>query len=579
MTGGIMQLVAYGAQDLYLTGNPQMTYFKTVYKRYTKFATEYIRLAFDTIPPFSTTLESQGKVQILRHADLVNDCYLVIDMPEVYGEYISGFRWVDYLGFVLIKYVTLTIGGSEIDKQYGQWLIIWNELTLSNEKKKYLYNMINIEPEPLHNTDPAANWSVDDLTLNDPDKKVLLYRKKRLYIPLLFWFCTNPGLSIPLISLQYSEVYINFHFNPLNSLFTLSSYNLSPDAYLSIEALDMLSGVADPPGSQTSELSYRIALMGFGGYTASNLLYYFINRIGSYNMLEWAPNPNVEANFIYLDNDERERFSKYAQEYLITQVQERNFKGLVSGPNTVEIDIHHPVKEVIWTFCRDNAIPFFNKHSNFTYLLSGDRYQALQKFLKNYQIGAGSNFVDLTNSLQFYIKYMNEIVRITSNDPYNITDNNLNIFQQGKFIFNGKDRFREKDYIFFNSLEPYRHHTGYPKIPGINSYSFSLEPEKIEPSGSCNFSRINRFQFEFTLKENFQTTSNSNVVNSAPTNSIPSFYGITEPTANISNGGVEPDLQFELQTTNSELYNMNFYAVNYNILRIMGGLGDITFAN
>ena len=136
MPGGLMQLVAYGAQDLYLTGNPQMTFYKLVYKRYTKFATEYIRLDFETIPQLSTTLETQGKVKISRHADLVNDCYLVIDIPPVYGEYISGFKWVNYLGFALINYVTLTIGGAQVDKQYGQWLIIWNELTLSDEKKK-----------------------------------------------------------------------------------------------------------------------------------------------------------------------------------------------------------------------------------------------------------------------------------------------------------------------------------------------------------------------------------------------------------------------------------------------------------
>ena len=99
--------------------------------------------------------------------------------------------------FALIKYVTLTIGGAQVDKQYGQWLIIWNELTLSDEKKKYLYEMINVNQEPLY--DSNADWENGVTELNDTTKKILLYRKKRLYIPLLFWFCTNPGLSLPLI--------------------------------------------------------------------------------------------------------------------------------------------------------------------------------------------------------------------------------------------------------------------------------------------------------------------------------------------------------------------------------------------
>ena len=575
MPGGLMQLVAYGAQDLYLTGNPQMTYYKLVYKRYTKFATEYIRLDFETIPQLSTTLETQGKVKILRHADLVNDCYLVIDIPPIYGEYISGFKWVNYLGFALIKYVTLTIGGAQVDKQYGQWLIIWNELTLSDEKKKYLYEMINVNQEPLY--DSNADWENGVTELNDTTKKILLYRKKRLYIPLLFWFCTNPGLSLPLISLQYSDVYVNFYFNPLNRLFTLSSYNLSPDAYVSTETTNRLIGI-----NSLDEIDFRNKLIGIGGagYTSSDILFYFINRIGNFNMDGWDPNLNLEANFIYLDNDEREMFSKYAQEYLISQVQQRDYKGLTSGPNTIEIKLNHPVKEVVWIFQRSNAILTFNAHSNFTYLSSAERYESIQKFLKNFKAGAGTNFVDFTSSLQFYNRFVNQTVTQTLADPYNITDNNLNIFQQGRFIFNGKDRFREKDFMFFNSIEPFKHHTGHPNIPGINTYSFSLKPEEEQPSGSCNFSRINKFEFTFTLKQNFITSDNSQLVGSAPNNNIPSFYGLY-PGANVANigVGVENGNVANLEITNTELYDMEFYAVNYNVLRIMAGMGDVTFAN
>ena len=175
MPGGLMQLVAYGSQDLYLTGNPQMTYFKLVYRRHTNFATEYIRLPFETLPAFSTTQKARAKIKISRHADLVNDSYLVIDMPEIYGEPISGFKWVDYLGFNLINYVTLTIGSTEIDKHYGQWLTIWNELILTDEKKQDLYKMIN-GPEYTPYNNSSHEWTnADGINGN---KKVLLLRKK-----------------------------------------------------------------------------------------------------------------------------------------------------------------------------------------------------------------------------------------------------------------------------------------------------------------------------------------------------------------------------------------------------------------
>ena len=176
---------------------------------------------------------------------------------------------------------------------------------------------------------------------------------------------------------------------------------------------------------------------------------------------------------------------------------------------------------------------------------------------------------------------MNQITATQiGSDPYNITDNNLNIFQQGRFIFNGKDRFREKDFLFFNAIEPYKHHTGHPNTPGINCYSFSLNPEEEQPSGSCNFSRINKFEFTMTLKQNYITSDDSLLVGSAPNNEIPSFYGIY-PGANIDDNsvGIENGNIANIEITNTELYDMNFYAVNYNVLRIMAGMGDITFAN
>ena len=160
MPNGLMQLVAYGAQDLYLTGNPKMTYFKFVYRRYTNFAMEYINLNFETKPTLGLFNKSQGKVKIDRHADLIHDCYLVIDIPEVYAEYISGFKWIKYLGYNLINYVTLTINGVEIDKQYGDWLIIWNELILPEEKKKCLYNMIN--PDDRIYDAENISWSINE---------------------------------------------------------------------------------------------------------------------------------------------------------------------------------------------------------------------------------------------------------------------------------------------------------------------------------------------------------------------------------------------------------------------------------
>ena len=163
------------------------------------------------------------------------------------------------------------------------------------------------------------------ITLNS-SKKCLLYKKKTLYIPLLFWFCTNPGLSLPLISLQYSDVYINFEFNELNNLFTLSEYNLRESKMKAdkSEGINLFS-----PTQQITQnfIAQDYFNKLFSQYTNGTLLY-FLTRQSLSNISEWNPNILVIGNYIYLDEDERELFSKYTQEYLITQTQQYFDKGL-----------------------------------------------------------------------------------------------------------------------------------------------------------------------------------------------------------------------------------------------------------
>jgi len=143
-----MQLVAYGAQDLYLTGNPQMTFFKVVYNRYTNYANEYIKLYFHTNPNFDVLQFNQAYIKVKRQADLLGDCHFVVDMPPIFADYQSGFNWVPYLGYSFIHYISMEINGQEIDKNYGQWLIVWTELTMGGTRKRQLLDMISYREVP-----------------------------------------------------------------------------------------------------------------------------------------------------------------------------------------------------------------------------------------------------------------------------------------------------------------------------------------------------------------------------------------------------------------------------------------------
>ena len=207
MGGGLMQLVAYGAQDIYLTGNPQITFFKVVYRRHTNFSLESIEQTF------SGTVDFGRKVSctVSRNGDLIHKVYLQVDLPAV-DPTGGNFNWVENIGHVLIDEVTIEVGGQVIDKHYGEWLTIWNELTQTSEKSIGYDAMVG---------------NVNALTGNAAAETTPAYT---LYIPLQFWFCRNAGLALPLIALQYHEVKFNIAFKQLTQCYTLSAGSISPAA-------------------------------------------------------------------------------------------------------------------------------------------------------------------------------------------------------------------------------------------------------------------------------------------------------------------------------------------------------------
>jgi len=194
MGGGLLQLVAYGAQDVYLTGNPQITFFKVVYRRHTNFAIEAIQQTFNGNPIYGSTVNCQ----ISRNGDLINRMYLQVDIEKRATGAATTMSYVNYLGLRLIKSVVIEIGGQQIDKHYSDWLYIWNELSLPIGKRYAYDNMVGA------------------------DKDILSASGSTLYIPLEFWFCRNVGLALPLIALQYHEVKVKIDFESKANCFCTS---------------------------------------------------------------------------------------------------------------------------------------------------------------------------------------------------------------------------------------------------------------------------------------------------------------------------------------------------------------------
>ena len=190
MGGGLLQLVAYGAQDVYLTGNPQITFFKVVYRRHTNFSMESIEQTLNGTVGFGKRVTCQ----VSRNGDLIHRVWLELSLPTAGSS--SSDSWADHIGLRCIKYVELEIGGQRIDKHYPEWMYIWNELSL-NQSKYQAYKLLTCG---------------SDMALDASTPKKLYKSTTKVYVPLEFWFCRNVGLALPLIALQYHEVKINIEF-------------------------------------------------------------------------------------------------------------------------------------------------------------------------------------------------------------------------------------------------------------------------------------------------------------------------------------------------------------------------------
>jgi hypothetical protein len=307
MGGGLLQLVAYGAQDVYLTGNPQITFFKVVYRRHTNFAIE----AIEQTPTGSSSLGSRVSFQITRNGDLIHRVYFYGVIKNTSTT--SAVALVPNFGQKLLKTIELEIGGQRIDKHYSEWLYIWNELSLPVGKRDG-YNVMVGANSRNTSTKLAAGASYE------------------LYVPLEFWFCRNVGLALPLIALQYHEVKINIEYESEGAGYMKDT-----------TATNFTFQEETKTGTVTS-------------YEDNSAL------TGSIN-LEKAV---LWVDYIFLDTDERRRFAQLSHEYLIEQLQFTGADSITSSGDSmksIRMNFNHPCKELVWTIKKSNAGVYWNNYS------------------------------------------------------------------------------------------------------------------------------------------------------------------------------------------------------------------------
>lgn len=529
-SGGVMQLVSYGSENLYLTGNPQITFFKTAYQRHTNFAYEWIPQHFEPTLSFDTTSRTNMTVPIKRNGDLVRDITLVLDLPNIYSTASENFKWIKNIGHIIIHDAELLIGAQSISKLYGQWMNIWYELTTPISRKEGFNELIGNVKE-MYN--PICYYG----EISDNDMPTI--QKRRLRIPIPFWFTKHPGLAIPLISIQYTEITINFEFRALNDLFTIG-----------IPAVSPLQLFENPISENHRNLKKELSDQGYG---PNNIFWKFVSGLLTPGL--WNQNVYLDIKYVYLDNTERRVFASAVSEYLITQVERLEFRGL-HGSEQEDIEFFHPVKEMIWIFQRDD-VSVRNQWTNYTTLLHDEDYPTfLEKYtfhknLEDFNVTTPNNLIDIYLPSGLTIKQFIKRLHCTDTEKLSLTDIDafdkyVNIMYFGEFLFNSHLRQNRKSTIYYTTEEPYDTHTTTPSCDKqIYMMSFSEKPEMIQPSGTANFSMFKKAQFNFTLKERIAKNDNTD----------------------------------SLDNSDIELFNMFFYVRSINVLRIMNGIGGLVFAN
>lgn len=495
MGGGLIQIAAYGIENYYLTEDPQITYFKVVYRRHTNFSIESIPQYFNIKGNFSNRVSCT----ISKIGDLINKIYVVIDLPNIPTlPNNAKVRWINNIGYGIIKTVEFEIGGKIIDSAYGDWLYIWNELN-KNGNIQGLDTIIGNVPELIDYSSSKDSY--------------------RLYVPLSFYFCRNVSLSLPIIALEYNEVKINVEFNDISNCLIVgpTHYICLEDSVCLFKSYEMLQ--IDDTDSYVQFINFDNSSLKMGYIKMDNNVNLTVGMIltgleTKYQSKVYDPSTNqfkmIKTNneilnltksnmtfrniynltladtyllvdYVYLDNLERLKFARSNHEYLIDVCQFDNDKTIFNSNNKIKVGYFNPTKEIII-------------RAQYDYMIN-DYYKDTFNYTTSFN-----------------------------------TDNAKSLIKKIMIKLNGFNREIDYDKIFYTYTQAFQHHNSYPPL-GLFMYSFSLNPFDNQPSGSCNFSKIDDISIDITVE--------------------PISYNKTA--------------------------KIKIYAISWNIFRIMDGIGGLVF--
>lgn len=494
MALGLLLLVSVGKENLYLSGQPEITYFKLVYKQYTNFSIETIPQYFKTDPDFSR----KTTINISKNADLLNNIYLFVKLPSIppcihsyLPNGIKKFRWIDKIGLGMIKSIDIEIGGVLVDSINGEYINLHHELYLESGHQKGYDRLIG---------------NVNDLKNYSSTKE-----SYELQIPLNFWFCQDSGLSLPLISLTHNDVKVHVEFEQFNRC-----YMESPTHYITVD----------------------------------NNFCLFIEG----ELIKQEIQGNIAiGRFVYFDiKEKRVYFDKISNDFVIPSIvsSRYNIVGIESEFEVTLLTTSFLVKDESYFKYSNPSLPLSYLLANYIYLDNKERWEFIHKELE-YLIPLVDNIPEkkfYSSNVAYKIDLLNNPTKIIywrgillsnyeANDIFNYTSYPLELDKKGKLInnclifINSVEREEIDSIDFYQKMQIYKNRMGSSQ-DGINMYSFSMHPNEYQPSGSINFNKIDDSYIQLRLNKliNYQN----------------------------------PIL-------------IKAYAVHYNVLRIIDGLGSLVF--
>lgn len=491
MPGGLMNLVSSGTQNIILNSNPSKTFYKATYAKYTNFGLQKFRLDFEGSPTLRLAEESMFTFKVKRYADLLMDCYLSVDLPNIWSPIVppsqdqgsSGrwipyeFKWIENIGSQMISKVTITCGNQTLQEFSGAYLLAMAQRDLTAEKKALFDRMTGHVPELYDpaNAGTRVNSYPNAYYTNNPLGAEPSIRARTIYIPLNAWFTMKSQMAFPLVSLQYNELQITITLRPIQELFQIRDVYDHVNNYpyvapnFNVYYMQFFRFLQTPPDIE----------VGLNSYTDLRSI--------------WNSNINMNCTYCFLSNAESRLFAIQEQKYLFKQVKESKFYN-VTGSNKVDLKSLGLVANYLFYFQRSdvNLRNEWSNYSNWPYrYIPSDLIQAPTTdnyFIQRFNPGDGT-FIDTPIGPGVNIDGRQTGWMITGMSNF---ENLKDIMLDMALLLDGSYRENSQPVGIYNYIEKYnRTHGNAPD--GLYCYNFCLNtnPYDLQPSGAIN---MNRFQ-------------------------------------------------------------------------------------